>query len=172
MKAVGEAAVAFKNAVRDGSKNGKPTVPSVPNLTPPAGEPFEDVFGFAGTLITRAKIHKNYTDAIGKALNIIPAQSPGVDLTTIQPALDVEFQTGHPRILWTMRGMDALEIEADRGDGHFTLLTIDTTPNHVDTTPLPPPGTVVLWKYRAIYRVRDERVGQWSQVLEVSVKGV
>jgi len=84
----------------------------------------------------------------------------------------VEFQRGHPRLLWTMHGMDALEIEADRGDGHFALFTIDMTPNHLDTTPLPPVGTVVLWKYRAIYRVRDERVGNWSQVLEVSVKGI
>ena len=51
----------------------------------------------------------------------------------------------------------------DRGDDHFTLFTIDTPS---------PPDTVVLWKYRAIYLVRNERVGQWSQVLEVSVKGI
>jgi hypothetical protein len=171
LKAAGEAAVAFKNAILDGSK-GIPSVPQIPTITPPAGEPFEDAFGFASKLITRAKIHNNYTETIGKALGIIPAQSPGVDLNAQQPVLDVEFQTGHPRILWKMQGMDALEIEVDRGDGHFTLFTIDTTPNHLDATPLPALGSVVLWRYRAIFRLRDERVGQWSQVLEVSVKGV
>ena len=172
LKTAGEAAVAFKNAVRAGSKSGKPTVPQIPILTPPAGEPFEDVFGAVSNIITRAKISKNYTDTIGKALNLIAAQSASVDLNSLQPVLDVEFPSGHPRLLWTMHGMDALEIEADRGEGHFSLYTIDTTPNHTDTTPLPPPGTVALWKYRAIYRIRDERVGQWSAVLEVSVKGV
>jgi hypothetical protein len=40
-----------------------------------------------------------------------------------------------------------------------------------DSAPLPPPGTVALWKYPAIYRIRDNQVGQWSKVLEVSVKG-
>jgi hypothetical protein len=172
LKTAGESAVAFKNAVRDGSQTGKPIIPSLRTIVAPAGEPFQDVFGYLANLITRIRIHKNYTDALGKALSIIPTQSAAVDLSTMQPALDVDFQSGHPRILWTMRGMDALELEADHGDGHFALFTIDTTANHIDSTPLPPPGSVVLWKYRAIYRVRDERVGNWSPVLEVSVKGL
>jgi hypothetical protein len=46
------------------------------------------------------------------------------------------------------------------------------TPNHIDKTPLPPTGTVLLWRYRAIYRLRDEQVGNWSQVLKASVKGI
>jgi hypothetical protein len=49
-----------------------------------------------------------------------------------------------------MSGIDALEIEADHGDGHFSLFTIDITLNQIDTNPLPPLGSVVLWKYRAI----------------------
>jgi len=171
-KAYSEATVAFRNAVKDGSNNGAPTVPVLPVANPPPGEPFQDINDFLSTIIARVKLHKNYAEAIGKALNIIATQSAAVDLTAVQPILNVEFHSSHPRILWVMHGMDALEIEVDRGDGHFTLFTIDTTPNHTDTTPLPPAGTVVLWKYRAIYRVRDERVGQWSQVLEVSVKGV
>jgi hypothetical protein len=171
-KAAGEAAVALKNAIRDGSPTGKAVIPSLPILTPPPGEPFLDVFGYLDNVITRIRIHKNYTEAIGKALYIIPVQSLPVDPSAMQPVLDVDFKGGHPRVLWSMRGMDALEFEADHGDGHFALHTIDMTPNHIDTTPLPPAGTVVLWRYRAIYRLRDEQVGNWSQVLEVSVKGI
>ncbi len=171
-KAGGEATVAFKNAVRDGAPMGKATVPSFPILTPPPGEPFLDVVGYLSRLITRIRIHKNYTEAIGKALNIIPARSVAVDPATMQPVLNVDFQGGQPRVLWSMQGMDSLELEADHGEGRFALLTIDMTPNHIDTTPLPPSGSVVLWKYRAICRVRDQRVGNWSQVLEVSVKGI
>ncbi len=36
--------------------------------------------------------------------------------------------------------------------------------------PLPTSGTAVLWKHRAIYRIRDAQIGHWSQVLEVGVK--
>jgi hypothetical protein len=48
LKAAAEAAVALKVAVRDGSPTGKALIPSLPNLTPPPGEPFLDVFGFVG----------------------------------------------------------------------------------------------------------------------------
>ena len=171
-KATGEATVALKNAIRDGSPTGKAVIPTLPILTPPPGEPFLDVFGYLSNVITRIRIHKNYTEAIGKALYIIPVQSLPVDPSAMQPVLNADFKGGHPRVLWAMHGMDALELEADHGDGHFSLLTIDMTPNHIDTTPLPPAGTVVLWRYRAIYRLRDEQVGNWSQGLEVSVKGI
>jgi hypothetical protein len=62
------------------------------------------------------------------------------------------------------------EIQVDRGDGHgFGLLTVDTTPNYVDTQPFPTAKTV--WSYRAIYRGDDARVGQWSSPVSVAVGG-
>ncbi|MDD5037302.1 MAG: hypothetical protein PHE55_21455, partial [Methylococcaceae bacterium] len=170
-KAGAESAVAFKKVVRDGPKDSLLTVPSLPAVIPPTGAPFPDVFGFLGALITRIKIHKNYTDAIGAALKILPSKSPGVDPNTLQPVLAVELRAGHPNILWDKNGMDGIEIEVDRGTGSFVLLAFDTVPDYLDTAPLPAPGTSAIWKYRAIYRLHDERVGQWSQVLEVAVKG-
>ena len=104
-------------------------------------------------------------------MNIIPAHGSGTDPDTAQPVLAVEFRGGHPYLLFSLSGMDSIELEVDRGDGHFALLTIDTTPNHLDDYPLPAAGTVALWRYRAIYRQRDVRVGHWSQVLDVSVIG-
>ncbi|WP_295456204.1 hypothetical protein [uncultured Thiodictyon sp.] len=65
LKAAAEAAVASKNAVRDGSPTGKALIPGLPNLlTSPLGEPFLDVFGYLAKLVTRD------TEALGKALNI------------------------------------------------------------------------------------------------------
>ena len=62
------------------------------------------------------------------------------------------------------------EIQVHRGDGHgFGLVTIDTTPNYVDTHPFPTAKTV--WTYRAIYRGDDAQVGQWSQAVSVAVGG-
>lgn len=42
---------------------------------------------------------------------------------------------------------------------------------YLDTAPLPAPGASAVWKYKAIYRLRDEQVGHWSDVASVSVMG-
>lgn len=164
---------AFKRVLRDGPKNAAVNLPPALALpAAPTSKPFADSFGFLGALITRIKKHKNYTEAIGRALNIIAAQSPGTDPATLQPVLTVDFQGGHPVLHWKSNGADALELEADHGGGSFSLLTIKMSPGYQDNAPLPPAGTAAAWKYRAIYRIRDEQVGHWSQVLEVGVKGV
>ena len=167
-----DAVIANKRILRDGPADRALNIPTLPTFpAPPDFLPLADIFGFVGLLIRRIKLQAAYTEAIGKALNIIPAHGPGVDPDTAQPVLAVEFRGGHPYLLVSLSGMDSVELEVDRGDGHFALLTIDTTPNHLDEHPLPAAGTAVLWRYRAIYRLRDVRVGHWSQVLEVSVIG-
>ena len=56
----------------------------------------------------------------------------------------------------------------DRGDGKgFVFLTIDTTPGYTDTTPLP--ATLTKWTYKAVYRVGDAQVGQWSAPVSINV---
>jgi hypothetical protein len=63
-----------------------------------------------------------------------------------------------------------LELQVDRGDGHgFVMLTIDLTPNFIDPAPLP--ATPAKWTYRAIYRIGDSRVGQWSDPVSINVGG-
>ena len=44
-------------------------------------------------------------------------------------------------------------------------------PDHTDTQPLPAAGQSALWKYKAIYRQGDDRVGQWSDVVSIPVAG-
>ena len=51
------------------------------------------------------------------------------------------------------------------------FLIINTEPNTTDPTPLPVPGTSAVWNYKAIYRLHDEQVGQWSDVVSVTVGG-
>ncbi|QSA97878.1 hypothetical protein [Methylococcus sp. EFPC2] len=167
-----DALFAFKRVLRDGPKGAAVSLPPPPvTVAAPAAEPYADIFGFIGGLIVRIKLHHNYTETIGRALNIIAAQSNGHDPAELQPALSFAYQGGHPVINWKANGADALELEADHGTGAFNLLTIKMSPGYQDNSPLPPAGTAAIWKYRAIYRIRDERVGHWSQVLEVSVKG-
>jgi hypothetical protein len=35
----------------------------------------------------------------------------------------------------------------------------------------PTAGQSALWKYKGIYRLNDERVGQWSDVVSIPVAG-
>jgi hypothetical protein len=66
--------------------------------------------------------------------------------------------------------LDICEIQVDRSDSKgFAMLTFDTTPNYTDTTPFP--TTPTKWTYRAIYRVGDSRVGQWSKLVSVTAGG-
>jgi len=59
----------------------------------------------------------------------------------------------------------------DRNDGNgFVFLVINTEPN-TTTLPAPAPGTDAVWNYKAIYRFHDEQVGQWSDVVSVTVGG-
>jgi hypothetical protein len=170
LKNAAEGAVALKVAVRDGPVTGALVVHPVTLPTPPEGGLFEDITGFLTELIAFIKRQPHYTDAIGQTLNILPIKPPPVDLDTVQPELSVRFINSQPHIDWAKAGLGALELEVDRGNG-FTMLTIDNHPGHLDTAPLPPAGTTALWRYRGIYRQKDQRVGEWSVVLDVAVKG-
>ena len=159
---------AYKNDARRGDTLGAMPVP--PTLdAPPAAVP-ANIFGRASALATRIKKHPGYTEAIGQNLGLIgPEQS--VDVDNLKPVLQIALQAGHPNIGWKKQGMDGVEIQVDRGTGAFSFLAIDTVPDYLDTAPLPAPGAGAVWKYKAIYRLKDEPVGQWSDVASVSVMG-
>jgi hypothetical protein len=125
-------------------------------------------------LVQTIKDNNNCTDAISTNLGIIGSAQSGPDLTTIQPALDASIVGNNVLVKWGWGGnsayLDMCEIQVDRGDGKgFVLLTYDTTPNYTDTQPLP--ATPAVWKYKAIYRVDEAQVGNWSGVISVPVAG-
>jgi hypothetical protein len=64
--------------------------------------------------------------------------------------------------------LDAIDILVDRGSGYTHLVT-DTTPNYIDGTP--PPATAEKRTYKAIFKVGDARVGQWSDEVSITVGG-
>ncbi|MEN9573999.1 MAG: hypothetical protein RL514_1854 [Verrucomicrobiota bacterium] len=63
-----------------------------------------------------------------------------------------------------------MRIEADRGNGQWVFLAMDTEPHYVDTLTLAP-GTTALWKYRALYLDGDQPFGQWSDPVQIAVQG-
>ena len=79
---------------------------------------------------------------------------------------------GQVQIGWGWQGhgnaLDMIGIQVNRGNG-YAPLAYDTTPGYTDSTPLPAvPGKRI---YKAIYRVGDSQVGQWSQEVALTVGG-
>jgi hypothetical protein len=159
---------AYKTALRSGTALGAmPTTPAlgVPPPAVPAG-----IFSRVSAIAARIKKHPAYTEAIGQDLGIIGAEQV-VDPTTVKPVLELTLQAGHPNVGWSKSGMDGIEIWVDRDTGTFAFLTIDTVPDYLDTAALPAAGASAVWKYKAIYRLNDEQVGQWSDVATIGVMG-
>ena len=171
MQACSQSWTAFKNQLRDGPYS----VLNLP-MTPIVLQPVPVVINAGiiprlSALVAQIKAHKNYTDSIGKDLWLVGATKI-IDPSTWKPILNIQNQAGHPIIVWTKGHAGAIEIWVDRGDGNnFSLLTINTEPNTTDKWPLPSAGSSQMWKYKAIYWLHDEQVGQWSDVISVSVGG-
>ena len=66
-------------------------------------------------------------------------------------------------------GMPGIEIFVDRGNG-FEFLAFDTTPNYVDEYAIEP-GQTAVWKYKAVYIKDSKLVGQFSEVVQITVTG-
>ncbi len=57
--------------------------------------------------------------------------------------------------------------QVKRGEADYAPLAFDSTPNYLDTTPLP--ASPEKWTYKAIFRTGDARVGQWSDEVSITV---
>ena len=158
---------AYKNLIRDGgaSKAALPVFPSLPDPVPPTVPP--GIIPRLTSLVTRIKAARNYTEVIGQDLAIVGTIRI-VDPSTWKPVIEPRIEASHPIIRWSKGKADSLEIWVDRGTG-FTSLAVTTDPSYTDITP--PPSEAALWKYKAIYKLRDQQVGHWSDVLSVAVGG-
>jgi hypothetical protein len=73
---------------------------------------------------------------------------------------------GQVEIQWVKGDSDGVRIEVDRGTSTWTFLAVDTVPHYTDTAPI---TAAANWKYRAMYIIADEPVGQWSDVASIAV---
>lgn len=158
--------------ISDGVSNGSPQqlLQPPPMMLPEAPPP--GIFKRVRALVARIKNHINYTEADGRDLGIIGSEVSGADLTSIKPEFTIRLVAGgHPEIVWTRQGMTAVEIQKRVGDEPWRMLALDTVPNYIDKESLPPSGQSMVWQYRIIYHFKDERVGQWSDVVSITVTG-
>lgn len=164
---------AYKNELRSGVAPGSaaslepapPTMDAAPTAVNPG------IFVRAASLAQRIKAHNDYTLADGQDLGLEGEEEADDDLSTIKPNIQVRLVNGGlPEIVWKKKSADGIDIYVDRGTGSFIFLATDTVPNYTDTFTLPSGAAV--WKYRCIYRVDDAQVGQWSDIISVTVTGV
>ncbi len=159
---------AYKNLQRDGGVHVNP-LPQLPHLPAPAQDVAPGIVPRLIALVSRLKTARQYSEAIGQDLQIIGPEQR-VDPDDWKPILDTRTVAGQPVLKWPKGDADAIEIWADRSDGQgFRLTTITSSVDYTDTSARPATGAV--WKYKAIYRLRDAQVGEWSGEVSVAVGG-
>jgi hypothetical protein len=163
---------AWKNLLRDGGTpptGGAPGLPVLPEPVPAVAPGIKARFR---ALVQTIKNNPNYNISIGEALDIEGAQQNPPDYSTLMPVLTLRINGNRVEIGWGWQGygafLDQLELQVDRSDGKgFVNLTYDPTPGYIDTTPFP--TTPTKWTYRAIYRLDEAQVGQWSSPVSIMV---
>lgn len=167
LKQTQQNATAYKNAIKHADGQPIGSIPVVPNLgvapeSVPAG-----IFDRVRMLVQRIKNHPAYTDSIGQDLNIIIP----VDVTDpniIQPALNYKLDVGRPHLKWQKSIAEAIDLYADHNDGNnFMLVGRFIRGEYLDITALSPGKIADDWKYKAIFVIADQQVGQMSQVITV-----
>jgi hypothetical protein len=161
----------FKKTLRHGGQNQLLSgYPELPDLgTPPTLVAADIQLRFSNHAQILKK-HPNYTTAIGQDLGIVAAAS-SFDPSTGKPAFKIELSNGgHPHLKWIKSGFQGVEIWKDAGNG-FAFLDKDFRPDFTDKKDLPAVGETAIWKYKMIYLYNDERVGDWSDEVSVTVTG-
>ncbi|HMG06230.1 MAG TPA: hypothetical protein VK581_12275 [Chthoniobacterales bacterium] len=164
---------AWKDIARSGGDlppSGAPVAPVFPADVPATDPGIEIRFR---ALVKQIKGSPAYNEAIGAALGIEGAEQTGPDFATLAPDINATISGTQVNVAWDWSGfsafLDLCEIQVDRTGQGFGPLAFDTTPGYVDTQPFP--ATPTKWTYRAIYRVGDQRVGQWSKSVSITVGG-
>lgn len=162
---------AYKDTLRDGASKGDKVNLPMPLALPPAPPVVEGgVFVRIRRLVQNIKTQKAYTDDIGKALGLI-GETTTIDYNSLKPELKTMLTGGKVVVKWKRGKADSINMYVKRGTNDFVLAGNDAKPPYDDPTPLPAEATT--WIYKAMYVVKDQEVGQFSNEVSILVqKGV
>ena len=159
----------YKDMLRDGDPDLLGPFPVSPVLAAPPPLVDKNIFGRTRDLVARIKATSAYNKAIGEDLGIVGDEQV-FDIPSLKPLLKSRLDAGRPVIIWTKGPADALDIYVDRQDGAGSVfLATDIKPDYLDTVPFPAGANSVVYDYKAIYRIDDEQVGQFSDPIRVTV---
>ena len=162
---------AFKNIMRGGPL-GTPTppIPVAPTLpaAPTAVEP--GIFKRVAMFVQRLKNHPNYTENIGEDLGIVGGEMT-FEPSELKPELKGDLDANRPKIIWKKGPfVDSIDLYVDRQlDDNYEYLVNDSEPDYIDTYTIPAEVTSAVYRYKGIFRIGDEQVGQYSDPLTITV---
>ena len=156
----------YKNLLRSGTEGvAMDPYPTSPPVAAPAVVP-QGIFRRIPGLVGRIKKSAAYNTAIGEDMGIIGDEQV-FDPLTLKPVITAQVQGSNVLIKWQKGFAEALRIFVNRGTGYSWLAT-DGEPDYYDTFAMP--AEAATWKYKAIYEIDGEEVGQFSDEVEVQVQ--
>lgn len=121
-------------------------------------------------IIRRLKSASGYTDALGKALNIIGSDDT-TDMTTAKVDLTATVLAHGVELDFIKTKSDGVNIYSKRdGDADYVFLAHDTVSPYVDNRAVLVAGKPEVPRYKAIYEVSDDEVGYFSDEVVVTVQ--
>ena len=161
----------FKNIMRDGPLGtptplipAAPTLPAAPTMVEPG------IFKRVAKFVQRLKSHPNYTENIGEDLGIVGGEMT-FEQSELKPELKGDLDANRPKIIWQKGPFaDSIDLYVDRQlDDNYEYLTNDSEPDYIDTYPMPSDVASAVYRYKGIYRIGDEQVGQYSDPITITV---
>ncbi len=160
--------VEWKNALRDGiPAGGVITVPVMPSLTGAPTAVAPGGFDRVADVVKKIKDNNVYVAADGRDLGIEGTTAQRPDLNSLKPDIVLKTGTaGRPAFGWKLNDMDGVNVYKDDGTG-YRFYAHDKHPDYEDKAPLPANPTRI--RYKFIYTLGDEEVGQFSDPITVTV---
>ena len=120
-------------------------------------------------VVRRIKAHSDYNQGLGAQLGIV-GPSHRQDLSTAKPILKgTDLTGGQVRLSFTKYQSDGINIYSKRdGDVDWLLLARVTISPYLDTRPLLQIGKPELRDYTAVYMLKDQEIGHYSDNLTIS----
>ena len=115
------------------------------------------------------KARNDYTQGLGAQLGIVGPEHL-FDLTTAHPDLTgIDQTSGRVIIYFTKANSDGVNIYSQReNDTDWVLLIRATTSPYIDNRPLLQIGKPEMRRYTAVYMLKDQEIGQFSDDLVIT----
>lgn len=169
-----QARTAYKNLLKNGplgAPGGDP--PAAPIVNAPPATVAPGIMPRLRKVIQRIKASPNYTEDIGRELDIVGTETntPDDEATAKPTAKAVALPGSEVRVDFNKRSFDGVLIESRRaGEEGWTHLGTDNYSPYTDARPPLQSGRAESREYRLRFLLRDDAVGEWSDIITVSTQ--
>jgi hypothetical protein len=128
-----------------------------------------DALGYLQKIVRRLKVQTNYTPPVGIVLRVIAPESTAATANMRPPKLKGRaLANSVVRLDWAKGKFAGVIVEGQYTDTGWTEIGRDSHPPFIDTRPPREAGKPEVRRYRMIYMLKDEAVGDYSYIVDVS----